>query len=145
MTNGPAAKHAGQLKRKDNRMSCNDNVQYPVGSRVKVTVEGTVTSCTPSATTGTPALVITRDNGRLHSFLLDNETVEVTAVAPKDWPPQAGDLWATPDGREWFVRVTSTFPAGLFITGDGLGNGIRNIMAYIMKDRNPTLIRRRGR
>jgi hypothetical protein len=111
-------------------MSCNDNVQFPVGSRVKVTVEGRVTSCTPS--TGIPALVIACDNGRLHSFLLDDETVEVTAVAPKDWPPQAGDLWATPDGREWFVRKT-------LVSGDNTDS----VMAQRLRDMNPTLIYRR--
>ncbi|MEU3452104.1 hypothetical protein ABZ671_00475 [Micromonospora sp. NPDC006766] len=33
----------------------------------------------------------------------DAKRVEITRVAPAEWPPQPGDLWRSAFGRLWFV------------------------------------------
>lgn len=37
---------------------------------------------------------------------LDHHGLTVTRVAPREWPPQAGDVWRGTAGERWFARAT---------------------------------------
>lgn len=83
----------------------------------------------------------------------------VTRLDPENWPPQAGDIWVTPDGQEWYVREMrgggrlviemfenheGRYPAWYTTSGDplaGYADGEAGETAY--KELHPVLVRRR--
>lgn len=90
----------------------------------------------------------------------ENETVMlpvsmVTRLDPENWPPQAGDIWVTPDGQEWYVRemrgggrlVVEMFEnhrgryPEWYTTSAGYDDGKAGETAY--KELHPVLVRRR--
>ena len=41
----------------------------------------------------------------MDAMWLDLNAVQVTRVAPKEWPPQTGDVWEDAAGDQWFART----------------------------------------
>lgn len=61
-------------------------------------------------TAGSPSLEVlyrAGANREAHALYInpDSPNLVVTRVAPAEWPPQIGDVWADAHGREWWCRT----------------------------------------
>jgi hypothetical protein len=72
--------------------------------------------------------------------------VTVDRVAPAEWPPRAGDIWADRNGKEWFAvrRISIAGDAIIFRAADDDASNW-NEPSEVLGDVGPlALIRRRG-
>jgi hypothetical protein len=76
---------------------------------------------------------------------LSDASITVDRVAPAEWPPRAGDIWADRNGKEWFAvrRISITGDAIIFRAADDDASNW-NEPSEVLSDVGPlALIRRR--
>lgn len=115
-----------------------ESSKYQVGERVDITIRGARVvepSVGPDRWLG---VAIGNTEADLPVHLPD---VTVARVAPKEWPPQLGDIWSEANGREWFATDFDGETVIMRAAGSGRGLDALDVLA----DFGPlALVRRRG-
>jgi hypothetical protein len=85
--------------------------EYPVDTRVRFEIEGTVTSENINVTgrnnEAMPEWRVRADDGCIHYIYMHPANTTVIELAePASWPPQVGDVWEA-GGVEYYVRMVT--------------------------------------
>lgn len=81
------------------------SARFEVGELVDITIKGARVEAVEAFTNSLtvfyrPGLSDTTFDS---ATLMLGGAVDVTRVAPREWPPQPGDVWESADGRQWFA------------------------------------------
>ena len=123
-----------------------DTPTYQVDERVRVTLEGRIAEFRPDnpAWNGPEILLDPGDGSDGHLTVpLDWTGLTIDRLTPADGVPKPGQIWATPDGIEWYA-VRTDLRSGSEIrlyASDGRNGPWRDIHAGAWNDSPITLVR----
>lgn len=122
---------------------------FKVGTKVKVTYEGTVQSRNVRSTHVSDGV------GNWHMYA-DEADVTIEAAEPKNWPPQAGDIWKVEvEGKTYEFaarmnyaerdKVVLTNLSGSDLLNNNVDSDYYENRFGIFLEWSPTLVRRRDK
>lgn len=104
--------------------------KYKTGTRVRVVIDGEVEGVAHNLSavmrydSSGAGFVKVRDQYGTYHYIWVNDGLSgsVELTGPANWPPRIGDVWALPDGTEYFVRRHAHDSDKLVLTSDLLTN-----------------------
>jgi hypothetical protein len=68
----------------------------------------------------------------------------ITRTAPRDWPPEAGDVWETGDGKTWFARKNTIRSGEVVLISDSGSDSYYQSQTDDFKAMKPRLLHRKN-
>jgi hypothetical protein len=117
--------------------------EFKHGQRVHVEFDAVIDHVHYHGRLDEPQLVEVKREGNHYTNSVRLE--DVTLAEPKDWPPEAGDIWEA-DGMEYFVRESRRNSGNLSVSSvSAEGNDYFSYeIGTHFKALDPKLVRRRG-